>query len=78
MMCSKCSKITGVLVLVAGILFLLVDIGFWKFFDLSWYTVVFLLLGLVGIASASCKDCQKCSCGEDPAPKSAPAVKKRR
>ncbi len=56
--CGKCSKIGAVLMLLVGVAFLLVDKHVWHFWDLSWWTVLFLLLGLGGLASGMCKDCQ--------------------
>ncbi len=46
--CKACCWI----MLVIGILFLLQDTGRWAFWNLSWYTVVFLLVGLGGVAHA--------------------------
>ena len=71
-MCPKCTKITGVLVLLAGIGFLLQDWSVWNFWGLNWYTVVFLLFGLVKLAKCSCKDCMACC----QAPMAAPAKKR--
>ena len=56
-MCGKCSKIFGSLVLIAGILFLLQDIGTWAFFNLNWYTVIFLIIGVSYWGSGNCKNC---------------------
>ena len=41
--CRKCA----LLALIAGILFLLQDLGIWAFWNISWYTVGFILAGLV-------------------------------
>ncbi|MEK6849416.1 MAG: hypothetical protein AABY01_02495 [Nanoarchaeota archaeon] len=57
--CTKCQKICGILMLLAGICFLLQNLNIWNFWNLSWWTVLFLLWGIGGIASANCKDCQK-------------------
>ena len=57
-MCHKCMATTGILLLIIGILFLLVDVGVWAFWNLQWYTVVFLLFGLITLVSGSCKDCR--------------------
>jgi|TARA_B100001971_G_C18226050_1_gene560476 hypothetical protein len=56
--CEKCSKICGYLVLALGILFLLQDMGKWAFFGISWYTALFLLIGVGKLGSGSCKGCQ--------------------
>jgi len=32
--------------LIAGILFLLQDLGIWAFWNISWYTVGFILTGI--------------------------------
>ena len=55
--CSKCSKIAGVLFLVFGIVFLLEDIGIWSL-GVSWWTVFFVLVGIISIGNSMCKDCQ--------------------
>ncbi len=56
--CQKCKKITAILLLVAGVGFLLADLDVWDFGSLSWYTVLFLIIGLTGFAKCTCKDCQ--------------------
>lgn len=53
------------LVLLAGILFLLQDVGVWAFWDLNWYTVAFILVGVGGLASSGCADCCGGCCVED-------------
>jgi hypothetical protein len=58
--CTKCQKICGILMLLVGIAFLLQNLNIWNFWNLNWWTVLFLLMGVGGIASANCKDCQKC------------------
>jgi hypothetical protein len=56
-MCPKCTKITGLLFLLAGLLLLLKDVGVWSFWGLEWATVLFIILGLVFFAKSSCPDC---------------------
>ena len=58
MMCKKCSGICGGLMLLAGLAFLLVDLGVWTFRGISWWTVVFLLGGLAGVGMKKCMDCK--------------------
>ena len=36
----------GLLLLVLGVLFLLQDLGKWNFWGVSWYTALFLLMGV--------------------------------
>jgi len=50
--------VMGVLLLVLGLLFLLVDLGAWAFWGVSWWTALFLLVGLCSLAGGSCKDCK--------------------
>ena len=57
-MCGKCSKITALLILLAGVAFLLVDLGVWKFWNLQWWSVLFTMLGLTAFGSSICGDCQ--------------------
>ena len=65
MMCSKCTKVSGGLLLLAGLLFLLQDLGVWAFWDLNWWTVALLLMGTIKLASNSCADCHKeCDSGK--------------
>ena len=56
-MCKKCTKVSGILILLAGIGFLLKDMGTWDFMGLSWYTVLFILVGVVKLATSKCGDC---------------------
>lgn len=57
-MCEKCSKMSGVLLVVIGVLFLLQDVGIWNFWNLNWYTLAFLIGGLTFVGAASCDKCQ--------------------
>ncbi|MEK6822454.1 MAG: hypothetical protein AABY13_01385 [Nanoarchaeota archaeon] len=61
-MCGKCKKISGVLLVLAGIGFLLQDLGVWNFWDIQWYTALILIYGLVTFATTTCKDCMS-MCG---------------
>ena len=56
-MCSKCSKISGFLFLALGLAFLLVDLKMWAFFNISWFTGLFLLLGIIMSAKSHCPQC---------------------
>jgi hypothetical protein len=56
--CQKCCKVTAWMFLIVGVLFLLTDIGMWNFWGLNWWTVLFLLMGITGVAKASCSECQ--------------------
>ena len=40
-------RTVSLLALIAGILFLLQDLGVWAFWNISWYTVAFILTGLM-------------------------------
>jgi hypothetical protein len=51
---------SGYLLLLVGILFLLKDRGVWFFFGLNWWTVLFLLAGLASIGKSCCKECKEC------------------
>jgi hypothetical protein len=61
MMCNKCGKLCGILLLIVGILFLLQDQGIWTFWNLSWYTVAFLLMGIGHMGMSGCPTCQAVS-----------------
>ena len=56
--CDKCVKIGGVLFVVLGLLFLLQDLGIWDFWNISWYTALFVLVGVVHLGSSTCADCR--------------------
>jgi hypothetical protein len=48
----------GLLLLLAGVLFLLQDLGKWTFWGLNWYTVAFLMFGIKKLSCSCCKDCK--------------------
>lgn len=56
--CEKCCKVSAWIFLVVGVLFLLSDLGMWSFFNIKWYTALFVIVGLVGVAQGTCKACQ--------------------
>ena len=56
--CGKCSKVTAFLLVLVGVLFLLVDLGVWKFWNLQWWTVLFLIIGVTHLGMSMCKDCK--------------------
>ena len=58
MLCDKCCKMCGVVVLVLGVLFLLQDLAVWNFWNISWYTAAFILVGLGGFCKTSCPSCK--------------------
>tara|TARA_Y100000031_G_C8164127_1_gene358464 strand:+ start:555 stop:746 length:192 start_codon:yes stop_codon:yes gene_type:complete len=57
--CEKCKKCCGIIFLVLGILFLLGDLGVWNFWNISWWTALFVVMGLGGLAAAGCPMCKK-------------------
>lgn len=56
--CEKCMKVTGVIFLVLGILFLLRDVKVWDFWNIQWWTALFVVVGITALASGGCPDCQ--------------------
>jgi len=56
--CNKCIKICGWTFLVLGILFMLQDFGIWYFWNISWWTALFVVMGIGSLASVKCPDCQ--------------------
>ena len=60
--CKKCSGICGWLLLIAGLLFLLKDIGLANWWNISGWSIVFLLAGIAHIGMGHCRDCQE-MCG---------------
>ena len=57
--CGKCSKLTAFLLVLAGVLFLLVDLGVWNFWNLQWWTVLFLIVGVTAFGMSCCGDCKE-------------------
>lgn len=57
---------TGWLVLLVGILFLLRDLGGWDFWGITAWTAIFVIVGLTMICSSGCSACQGCSCSCEP------------
>jgi hypothetical protein len=51
-------NISGALVLIVGIMFLLRDFKVWVFWGITWVPAAFILYGAMSLASANCKDCQ--------------------
>ncbi|MEK6932246.1 MAG: hypothetical protein AABW56_00430 [Nanoarchaeota archaeon] len=51
-------KVFGWVLLIVGILFLLRDFGAWNFWNIQWYSVAFVLVGL----GAGCKCCDRGMC----------------
>jgi hypothetical protein len=49
----------GGLLLALGVAFLLVDLGTWTFWGVSWWSALFLLMGVGHLGKANCKDCKK-------------------
>jgi hypothetical protein len=58
-MCGKCKTITAGIFLVVGLAYLLADYGVFSF-DVSWYSSLFVILGVTGLASSKCGECKKC------------------
>ena len=52
-----CNKYVGGVLVVLGVLFLLRDLDVWNFFNISWWTVMFLGMGICSLVHACC------SCG---------------
>jgi len=57
--CQKCMKLSAVLFLAAGVLFLLGDLNIWNFWNIQWYTVLFVLMGFLKLGMCSCSECRK-------------------
>jgi hypothetical protein len=56
--CNNCIKMAGWSLLVLGVLFLLQDLNIWNFWNISWYTALFVVAGIGHLGSANCKNCQ--------------------
>jgi hypothetical protein len=49
--------ISGVVFLILGALFLLVDLGVWDFWNIQWWSALFIFVGVGALAKRSCPDC---------------------
>jgi hypothetical protein len=58
-MCGKCKTITAGLFLLVGLAYLLADLGMFSF-GVSWWTSLFVVWGVTGLASSKCSECKKC------------------
>jgi uncharacterized membrane protein len=56
-MCEKCSKLSGGLFIVFGVVLLLQNVGVWSFWGIQWYTILFLLAGLMMLGKTKCPMC---------------------
>jgi len=56
-MCGKCTGFGGILFLVFGLIFLLKDLNVWNFWNISWFTVAFILYGFWHMGSSGCREC---------------------
>ena len=51
-------KMGGATFLVLGIVFLLRDLNIWDFWNISWWTALFVVMGIAHLGSANCPDCK--------------------
>jgi len=58
-MCNRCKLLSGLLLLVLGVLFLLRDLGVWDFWNIQWWTALILLMGLAHFGTKFCPECKK-------------------
>ena len=56
--------IGGVAFLVLGLLFLMKDLGTWDVWGVSWYTALFIVVGVGHLASSKCPDCEAARTGK--------------
>ena len=50
--------IGGATFLVLGVLFLLQDFDIWNFWNISWYTALFVVVGVGQLGSSKCPECE--------------------
>lgn len=65
--CKKCMTIGGAVFLVLGLLYLLADLKLiegWNFWNIQWYTALFLAVGAGHLASSKCPDCEVARTGK--------------
>ena len=51
-------KMGGASFLILGIVFLLKDLNYWNFWNISWWTALFVVMGVAHLGSANCPDCK--------------------
>ncbi|MFH1972295.1 MAG: hypothetical protein ABIJ18_02340 [archaeon] len=57
-LCKKCAMMVAALTLLVGLAFLCVDLGFWAFWNINWWTAALGILGFALLLQANCKACQ--------------------
>ena len=55
--CNNCLKVSGAIFVVLGVLFLLRDLAIWEFWNISWWTALFIVVGVGSFASSKCPEC---------------------
>ena len=50
-------KVSALVLLVVGILFLLRDFNVWDFWNIQWWSALFVLLGLGKLCKRACSCC---------------------
>jgi hypothetical protein len=55
--CAKCKKLCAVVFVLLGIAFLARDLGYWNFWNISWWTALFLWLGIASFGMTRCPEC---------------------
>jgi hypothetical protein len=50
--------VSGILLLLFGIGFLLADWGKWDFWGIHWWTAFFILVGIASVGMSMCSDCR--------------------
>ncbi|MFC1723807.1 hypothetical protein ACFL0V_06720 [Nanoarchaeota archaeon] len=59
MCCTKCGKGMAAVLLLLGILFILRDLGVWNFFNIQWWTALFLVAGFAMLGMHCCPECRE-------------------
>ncbi|MBI2658831.1 hypothetical protein HYX05_01870 [Candidatus Woesearchaeota archaeon] len=55
--CNKCMQMGGATFLILGLAYLAVDLGWWDFWNISWWTALFVVWGIGSWGSSKCPDC---------------------
>jgi membrane-bound ClpP family serine protease len=56
--CDKCNKLGALLLLLLGVVFVLQDLAVWNFWNISWYSAVFILMGVAHLGMGHCPECK--------------------
>ncbi|MFH1072831.1 MAG: hypothetical protein V1743_05365 [Nanoarchaeota archaeon] len=57
--CKHCGGWCASIILILGILFLLRDLNVWNFWNIQWWTALFIIMGIGGLCMKGCSCCKE-------------------